>query len=136
MDDGTTTVLDTQWLTRVGTACAIAYYEREWTNIALQMEAIQQATNDMKQLLTDQTDYWGKLEIQLVRMRDYSNLTMVSRQKPVEAMITAIKGHEWVEPPTDEDPAGTAEFLVELGSPRLITREEFEDGWQRAEAGY
>jgi len=132
MDDGTTTVLDTQWLTRVGTAIAIAYYEREWTKIALQMEEIQQ---DLNQLLTEQNDYCGNLEVQLALMRDYCNLALFSRQKPVEAMITAIKGHEWVERPTDK-PAVTAAFMRELGNPRLITREEFEGGWQRAEAGY
>lgn len=123
-------VVDEDWLNRVGTAYAIAYYEHACREILDKMGIARKQTRQIEQLLDDDTDATGSLDEHLGLLHAIYEREMEGRLQSAENRLFAIKNHEWVEAPINDA------AVRELGNPRLVTREEFEGSWQKAEAGY
>lgn len=128
-------VVDSEWLNRVGTAYAHAYYTHECLKISQKMSEEAQKVEQIKALFNDENDPDGVLETHLELLDSTRNADLWNQLKIAENRLAAINGHEWVDGIKTSEAVEEAS-LGEIGNPTLITREEFENGWQKAEAGY
>lgn len=123
-------VVDTEWLNRVGTAYAIAYYEAECYRLIQKQGQVERKTKLIDNLLGDDSDPTGELENHLQVMHSAYLNELHKQLKAAENQLVAVKALEWV------DSTASPASLQELGNPKLITKEEFEGSWQKVEAGY
>jgi hypothetical protein len=126
-------VVDEEWLRFVGTAIAVSHYEKECLTILKKIESAKRATAQIETLLNQETDPDESLQIHLDILSSGHVNKLEGLLQVAENRLFAVNQYGWV----DEFPMKTAvreHLLKGLGNPRLIKKEEYEDGWQKNEA--
>lgn len=123
-----------EWLSRVGTAYAVAYYEHECHKFMQKRQEIQEQQKEILGILDESgkdpnLDLETLVEVAVGRYMD----KICQDLKVAENQLVALKNGEWLD---GVEGPGRDLAWQELGNPTPITREEFENGWQKAEAGY
>jgi len=127
--------LDLDWLRKVGTAFAVASCTYD----------VQKLTEKQEKIRLQQLEILGILE---ASGKDddlyYETLVLVSigyyikdlqeKARIAEHRLVAVQGHEWVSRPPGV--LSGEDVLKNFGFTLRLTQEEFENGWQRPEAGY
>ena len=127
-------VIDHEWLNRLGTAFAIAWYEDSCHRILARVSAVEAAGKAVEAILEESgKDEDGELGLAVEVAFGLSRDRHLAKFKAEENRLAAIRMAEWV----DADITVTQESLLAHGITRsLETREEFENKWQKSEAGY
>lgn len=126
--------VDQEWLNRVGTAFAVAWYEDSCMKIIKRQNELDRQRDEIAEILEKSgQDESGQLEQTLCAAIGTYYSQLEAELRIEENHLFAIKSMDWV----DADHEETVQSLKGHGiKTKPITRDEFENGWQRAEAGY
>ncbi len=124
-------VVDEEWLNRVGTAFAVAYYQKQFNDISAKRRREELNLGKILEILeASGEDNDAELEGSTETAFDLVLQRHEQQLKEVENRLVAVKSRDWVEA------EASAMSWAELGDPPRITQEQFENEWQRTEAGY
>lgn len=123
--------LDRDWLNRVGTAYAHAYYTNICMRIVREQNEIREQQAQVAEILEQSgLDEDGKLDTAVEIGFGQRLANLEADLTANENLLVAVGGESWI----DADPGELA--WANIGNPSKITRDEFENSWQKTEAGY
>lgn len=127
--------LDLGWLQRVGTAFAVASCTYDIQKLAEKQEKIRLQQLEILNILeaSGRDEDLRHETLVLISVRHYTE-DLQCKERIVEHQLVAVQGHKWV--PRPSDALSDEDVLRNVGFTPSLTQEEFEGGWQRAEAGY
>ncbi|MEM9805870.1 MAG: hypothetical protein AAF959_11365 [Cyanobacteria bacterium P01_D01_bin.56] len=126
-------VLDRSWLSQHGTIFALTYWENEYLLLLGALRKIQEQQLRIEKIL-DESNQDEDLELENLCGWGIGLIHQSKEKKAqaIEKIIFEIKATDWV-----ESPEKSLEILFAMGlTPKKITQEQFENEWQKTEAGY
>ena len=130
-----TVTIDTEWLQRVGTAFAVAYQKNACHEILKKLnEAEKNQAIISAALDSDEFDPDGDVEEFALACIGRYQEQLREKLKIEENRLVLIQSEEWLEPLNMSAEERCSAHSI---NPHLIpSRDEFENEWQKAEAGY
>ena len=127
--------LDLDWLRKVGTAFAVASCTYDVQKLTEKQEKIRLQQLEILEIFeASGKDEDLRHETLVLVSIGYYIKDLQEKARILEHQLVAVQGHEWVSRPSDA--LSEEDVLRNFGFALRLTQEEFEDGWQRSEAGY